>query len=379
MADNRAVLDYLEYVVYAERLGLRDRLALVGLRMLSHIYRVGLWFYLLPLDLGLRRRKRLPVPVISIGNVTVGGTGKTPMTLSICEGLVSRGRKPAVLSYGYGGSLDGEFSVVSTPDRLVLSAQEVGDEPAMLASRLPGVPVLVGKHRYESGMHAVTEFGVDVAVLDDGFQVWKLHRDLNILLIDGIRPFDNGRMLPAGKLREPVSALRRAECIVVTGIESEDEQFADVAARLGQIAPRAKVISARHTPRALHAIEGGIEIDIDSIKAQSVFALSAIARPESFEKTLAETGAVQVGCERFPDHHTYTQEDLVRTENKARACGAEFVVTTEKDRVKIAGLKTELPFLALATRLAVSDEDSLWRVVDRVLATRPQAGRSSIR
>jgi tetraacyldisaccharide 4'-kinase len=115
-----------------------------------------------------------------------------------------------VLSYGYGGSLSGGFGIVSTPEEIRLSIREAGDEPAMLASKLPGVPVLVGKHRHESGLHAVREFGTDIAILDDGFQVWKLHRDLDIVLVDGTAPFDNGRMLPAGRLRETLSALRRA-------------------------------------------------------------------------------------------------------------------------------------------------------------------------
>ncbi len=367
MAENSAVLEYLESVVYGPRRGLRDLLVLGGLRALSHVYRAGLRLYLLQFDIGIRRRKRLPVPVISIGNVTVGGTGKTPMTRYVCEGLVSRGRRPAVLSYGYRGERSGEFSVASTPEKACLSAREVGDEAAMLASMLPGVPVLVGKHRYESGRYAVKEFGVDLAVLDDGFQVWKLHRDLNIVLVDGTMPFDNGRTLPAGKLREPVSALRRAHCIVVTGLSPDDPSLADTVAGVSRVAPGIPVFSARHTPRALYAVEGGIEIPIEALGGHQVFALSSIAHPKSFEATLAETGAVMTGCERCPDHYLYTQEDVVRIENRARECGAEFVVTTEKDRVKLEGMRMDLPFLALGTRLSISDEEGLWEIIQGAL------------
>lgn len=370
MADNRALLDYLEYVVYADRLGLRDRLALTAFRALSHIYRVGLCFYLSAFRTGLRKRKRLPIPVISIGNLTVGGTGKTPMTRHVCEGLVSRGWRPAVLSYGYGGSLSGEFSVVSTSGQMLRSAGEVGDEPVMLASRLPGVSVLVGKHRYESGMHAAGELGAQIAVMDDGFQVWKLHRDLDIVLVDGMRPFDNGRLLPAGKLREPVSALRRAGCVVITGLEPGDESLDTLTARIARIAPRAAVFSARHTPRMLYAVEGGAEIEIESLSGKHVLALSSIAHPGSFERTLAGTGAVLAGTERRHDHHSYAQEDVIRIENKARECGAEFVVTTEKDSVKLEGMHMELPFLALGTRLSISDEDGLWKIIGSTLASR---------
>ena len=359
MAGNSAVLEYIESVVYGDRRRLRDLPVLGSLRVLSFIYRMGLRLYLLPFDLGIRQRKHLPVPVISIGNVTMGGTGKTPMTRYVCEGLVSRGRKPAVLSYGYGGSLSGEFSVVSSPDEVRLSAREVGDEPAMLASKLPGVTVLVGKHRYESGLHAVGEFGSDIAVLDDGFQVWKLHRDLDIVLVDGIRPFDNGRTLPAGKLREPTSAFRRADCIVITGDGPSDE----VRARIARIAPGAAVFSARHVPLAFHAIESGEEIDLERINGRKVFALSSIAHPESFERTLAGTGAVLTGIERFPDHYLYTQEDVSHIENKARECGSEFIVTTEKDGVKLEGMHMNMLFLALATRLSISDEERLWEII----------------
>lgn len=370
MADNRALLDYLEYVVYAERLSPRDRLARTAFRLLSHVYRIGLWFYLLAFRIGLRRRQHLPIPVVSIGNITVGGTGKTPMTRYVCEGLVFRGWKPAVLSYGYGGSRDGEFCVVSTPQEVLRSAAEVGDEPLMLAAKLQGVPVLVGKHRYESGMHAAGELDSNVVVMDDGFQVWKLHRDLNIVLVDGTNPFDNGRVLPAGRLREPVSALRRADCVIVTGLEPEDDALAEVTAKIVRVAPRVPVFSARHTPVMLYAVEGGAEISVESLHGQQVFALSSIAHPASFERTLSGTGAGLAGCERYPDHHSYTQDDVRRVENRARECGAEFVVTTEKDAVKLEGMHMELPFLALGTRLSISDEDGLWEIVGSALPGR---------
>lgn len=367
MSGSNDLLGYLERVVYGERHGAKDHLALAGLRVLSHAYRSGLGMYLLPFHVGLRSRKRLPVPVISIGNITVGGTGKTPTTLSVCEGLVSRGWKPAVLSYGYGGALKGKFSVVSTPEATVLSPRDAGDEPAMLAARLRGVPVLVGKHRYESGMYAVREFGSNVLVLDDGFQVWKLHRDLDIVLVDGVAPFDNGRTLPAGKLREPTSALRRAHCIVVTGLEPGQESLAAISSRISRIAPGVAAFSARHSPHALYAVEGGAEIGLESMRDQRVFAVSAIAHPASFERTLADAGAVIVGSERYLDHHLYTQEDVAGIEKKTRECGAEFIVVTEKDRVKLEGMRMEMPFLSLGTRLLNSDEEGFWRIIDGAL------------
>ncbi len=358
MAGNRAALEYLESVVYGDRRRLIDLPVLGALRGLSCVYRAGLQLYMLPFDLGIRRRKRLPVPVISIGNITMGGTGKTPMTRYVCEGLLARGRKPAVLSYGYGGSLAGRFGIVSVPEELRLTAREAGDEPVMLASKLPGVPVLVGKHRHETGTHAVREFGTDIAVLDDGFQVWKLHRDLDIVLVDGTAPFDNGRTLPAGRLREPPSALRRAKCIVITGIDS-----GDVTAAVSRIAPGASIFSARHVAEALRPIGGGEQIGLGDLHGRRVFALSSIAHPESFARTLGETGALSAGRGCYPDHHLYTQEDILDIENKARECGAEFVVTTEKDAVKLEGIRTDLSFLAIGTRFSVSDEARFWDII----------------
>lgn len=363
MAGNSAMLEYLESVVYGDRRRLRDLPVLGMLRALSYVYRAGLRLYLLPFDLGIRQRKRLPVPVISIGNITMGGTGKTPMTRYVCEGLVSREWQPAVLSYGYGGSRSGKFSVVSAT-----SAREVGDEPAMLASKLPGVPVLVGKHRYEGGLHAVREFGADIVVLDDGLQVWKLHRDLDIVLVDGTRPFDNGWTLPAGKLREPISALRRADCVVITGLDPGDASLTGIADRIRRISPAMAVFSARHTPHALYAVDDDAEVGLNRIQGQKVFALSSIAHPDSFERTLAETGAVVAGAERYPDHYLYTQEDVARIENKAKVCGAELIVTTEKDGVKLQGMHMNMPFLALATRLAISDEEALWDIIRSAVA-----------
>lgn len=362
MAGSSGVLEYLESVVYSERRRLRDVFALALLRVLSLVYQAAVRLYLLPFDLGVRRRKRLSVPVISVGNITVGGTGKTPMTRHICEGLISRGWNPAVLSYGYGGGLSGEFGVVSTPEEVLLSPGEVGDEPAMLASRLPGVPVLVGRDRYRSGMYAVREFGTGIAVLDDGLQVWKLHRDLDIVLIDGMHPFDNGWTLPAGRLREPVSALRRADCVVVTG---DDDLLDEIRALVERVAPRTMICRAKHVPTALYTVEGGERVSLESVRGRRVFALSAIAHPASFERTLADAGAVLAGCERFPDHHAYSHEDISLAEGEANAHGAELIVVTEKDAVKLAGMCTGIPLLALSTRLALNDEDGLWRLIER--------------
>jgi len=367
MARSDAVLEYIQSVVYGRRRGATASVALLALRGLSAAYRLGLRLYLAPFELGVRPRRHLPCPVVSIGNLTVGGTGKTPVTRYLCEGLLRRGWRPAVLSYGYGGSLGGRFGVVSTSDRVLLAPQEAGDEPVMLASQLPGTPVLVGKDRGRSGKHAVERFGADIAVLDDGFQVWKLHRDLDIVLVDGSNPFDNSRTLPAGKLREPAAALRRARCIVAMGVRPEEEVCKGLVAKVLQIAPGASMFCARYVPHALFAIGDGAEVELGAIRGQNVFAFCSIANPSSFGRTLEEAGAVIVGKEHFPDHYRYAPADISHIEENARASAARFVVTTEKDGVKLKNVRMKLPLLTLEIRLLLDEEPEFWRIVEDAL------------
>ena len=183
---------------------------------LAPVYVAGLKTYLLPYNLGIRKRKQLPCPVICVGNITTGGTGKTPMTQTLCNLLQASGKRIVILSRGYGGSNEYKCAVVSDGQKVRLSAREAGDEAYLLAKTLPDIPVIVGKDRRQTGMLAWNEFHPDVIVLDDGLQFWQLHRDLNIVLLNAADPFDNGYTFPRGLLREPPSHLRRAGIIVLT-------------------------------------------------------------------------------------------------------------------------------------------------------------------
>ena len=178
-------------------------------------------------EIGIFRVKRLPLPVISVGNITMGGTGKTPTVILIARELMARGKRVAVLTRGYGGSLEGETRIVSDGEKLFLSPAEAGDEPCLLASSLPGLMVVMGSDRYRAGCLALKELSPDCFILDDGFQHQRLGRDLDILLLDGTAPFNNGWTLPAGFLREPISAVSRADLVILTRCTE-----ADITARL---------------------------------------------------------------------------------------------------------------------------------------------------
>jgi len=250
------------------------------------LYDAGLETYLNAERAGIRRRGRLPSPVISVGNLTVGGTGKTPMTAMLCNRLKERGLRVTILSRGHGGTSN-DARIVSTPTGdIVLSSVDAGDEPVLLARLCPGVPVVVGKDRRLSGREALRNWPVDVFVLDDGFQFWQLARDLDIVLLDSKLPFDNGYPLPRGLLRDPARHIRRAQVAVVTRADRLDaDARAALIDRVHGYAPDMPVHFASHAPVGL------VQLDLSYLNStfpSSVVALSAIAQPESFYRTLSD-------------------------------------------------------------------------------------------
>jgi len=363
---SRRIIEFLDSVIYGGRTDPPALAVKGGIRAFSALYRAALRAYLLPFDLGLRRQQELDRPVISVGNLTVGGTGKTPTVQYLCRGLTVRDFHPAVLSYGYGGSLSGRLGVVSDGTQVILNPNEAGDEPVMLASSLPGIPVLVCNHRTASGRAAIRDFGADVLILDDGFQVWKLRRDLDIVLLNASRPFDNGRLLPAGRLREPPSALKRADCLILMG-RSDESGEAETLSLIRRFAPDARVFCGKFVSSSLVSVADGSRVELQALRDKKVFALSSIADPCSFEETVAECGAVIVGHGRYPDHHLYSAGDIAHINREARGAGAELIVTTEKDAVKLVGRDFSMPVLALRIELELDDEAAFWQLVaDRI-------------
>jgi len=340
---------YLLGVVGEREKGLLAGLLRAGLGGLAGCYRAGLTANLALYQTRLFSRKRFSCPVISIGNITLGGTGKTLATLTLCQWLLRRGRKPAVLSHGYAGNASAP-RVVSDGENLKRGPREAGDEAFLLAASLPGVPVLVGKDRRRSGEMALG-LGAQVLVLDDGFQYWKLEKDCEIVLVDALNPFGNGRLIPRGFLREPVSALRRAQAIWITHSDLVGEEALEALERtLAGIAWGVPIWRTVHQPIALRDFASGEKVGLWTLEGKRVLALSGIGNPASFELLLERLGA-EVVAARFPDHHLYGEKEIA----DLLACAAaevSVIITTAKDAVRLPkGLRTSLPLRLLEVRM----------------------------
>lgn len=330
---------------------------------LAGLYDAGLEAYLLAERIGLRKRARLPVSVISVGNLTVGGTGKTPMTQFLCRRLVEEGRRVAVLSRGHGGRSQSIRLVSGTDGRTLLSAADAGDEPNLLAQTLPGVPVLVGKDRRLSGREALRLFDIDVLILDDGFQYWQLARDLDIVLLDARRPFDNGFLLPRGLLREPKRHLNRAQIVVATRSGSlGNPERAALTAQIASLAPNARLFFADHTPTGFVRADtlSSSLLPLSMISGVRVAAVSAIAQPQSFVNSLINSGADIVLETAWADHQAITEAEAQGVIKDALLAGVDALVMTEKDAVKWPfSVNPPLPMYALRVEMVVDDEAGL--------------------
>jgi tetraacyldisaccharide 4'-kinase len=291
--------------------------------------------------------------VVVVGNLTVGGTGKTPVVEKFARALQERGRKVAILSRGYKSKAPPFWKkwwfalthteeppprIVSDGERVLLDSEQAGDEPYMLARNLPGVIVLVDKNRVKAGAYAIKKFGCDTLVLDDGFQYLPLKGRLNLLLVDKTNPFGNGHLLPRGILREPIKHLKRASYVFLT--KSNGQRDAELEAVIQQYNPGVDVIECAHRPQYLQRFgragdAAGARESLAWLKGRKVAAFSGIATPESFEKFLRDLGALIMVRERYLDHYRYTEEDLAELAQIARREGAECLITTEKDAVRI--------------------------------------------
>ena len=325
---------------HAEGLGLRIVMGL--LHSFSLVYRqlvnLKLWGY----ETGIFKRKRLGCYVISLGNITVGGTGKTPTAQYLAATIRDMGRRVVILNRGYRAKWRGDVGIVSDGQKLYMDATEAGDEAFMLAKHLPEVPVLIGAERALTGQYAIEHFGAEVAILDDGYQHWQLARDMDILLIDAVNVFGNGYMLPRGTLREPVSHIERAGVCLLTKVDQavgvSREHIKNTIRKYNE---KALIVESIHRPRRFverkdwHRDIAGEGVDIKALAGKRVMAVSAIGNPMSFEQTLCDIGARIAESLRFPDHHEYTTKELQDVLDQAVSLGAEAIVFTEKDAVKI--------------------------------------------
>jgi len=294
------------------------------------------------------RNKPLGCLVVVVGNLTVGGTGKTPVVEKFARTLSERGRKVAILSRGYKSKkvpllkklwrklTHGEESpprIVSDGRQVLLDSEVAGDEPFMLARNLPGVVVLCDKNRVKAGSFAIRKFGCDTLILDDGLQYLPLKGKLNLLLVDKTNPFGNQHLLPRGILREPVKHLNRASYIFLTKSDGvRDEALLEL---IRENNPRAEIIECAHKPQYLQAVDSGERLPLDALKGAHVAAFSGIASPESFEKMLRDFGAEIRYNQRFLDHHRFTRSEIERLYAKVGELKLDMIVTTEKDAVRL--------------------------------------------
>jgi tetraacyldisaccharide 4'-kinase len=357
-------------VLSGEDRSMRAALLRALLLPLAGLHAVGLEVYLLPFRLGLRRRTRLGVPVISIGNLTSGGTGKTPMTVRVAQLLRAQGVRVAVLSRGHGGRHEREAGaqVVSDGTQILLDVEVAGDEPVLLAHLLPGVPVIVGRDRRVSGRLALARFAPEVLLLDDGLQFWQLERDLDIVLVDSRRPFDNGFLLPRGLLREPPWHLRRAGAVVVTRADRIDDAARDaLCRRLTRLAPDARIFTAAHDPVGWVRPGSDTIEPLERLVGAETIAFSGIADGMAFAETLRACGLIVKSHVNFGDHHAYNKQDVISIRRRLDA-GA-LCVTTEKDLTKVASIWPEsvAPPVALRIALRIKDEPELETILRHVI------------
>lgn len=317
----------------------------VILKPLSLVYRTGVSLRLSLYRAGVLRARRLATPVISIGNITAGGSGKTPMTIHIAELLKKKGHGVAVLSRGYKRSSKGVIAV-SDKDKVLIGPAEAGDEPYLMARRLSGVPVIVGEDRVKAGEYAIGRFSPEFILLDDGFQHIRLHRDLNILLVDSSAAFGNNRLLPAGLLREPVSAVGRADLIMVKGgkLTPGDEE------RLKGFA--LETLSFHYKVTGATRLKTNKRLSPKELQGLKAFALAGVANPTAFLETLKGLGVSITGKRMYRDHHPYSKADFDSI--KSAAAGAEVIVTTEKDAVKLEGFdEAAVPVYAISIEVVM--------------------------
>ena len=349
----------MDRFLYRKEKPFGERMLLFPLYLLSLPYGWGVRVRSLLHSLHLLKTRTLPCPVISVGNITVGGTGKTPLVMALAKGMMDRGISVAILSRGYKRTKT-SGPVVSDGKDIFLSPEESGDEPFLMAQACKGVPVLVGKNRFANGRVAIQQFGIKGLLLDDGYQYLPLHRDLDILLIDSILGFGDHHLLPRGILREPLSHLRRAHLFLLTKVE-DLETSRPLEKKIHEIHPRAQVFHSHYQPMSLVDPQGKKE-ELYSQKGKKILALSGIANPDYFSSLLRKFEMEIVGEVIFPDHHFYLPQDLCSIKEKSK--GVDWIVTTEKDMLKLQRLGIDhFPIRSLRIEMKIWEEEAFFNKI----------------
>ncbi|MEO8377456.1 MAG: tetraacyldisaccharide 4'-kinase, partial [Candidatus Sumerlaeota bacterium] len=322
----------------------------------SSVYAAGAFLNRFLHDAGLKQRTALPAVVLSVGNITVGGTGKTPFCLWLMEFLKEESRQCALISRGYGRDDEDELIVVHDGRRLRATTREAGDEPVMLARALGDVPVIACADRHKAGTYALKKFSVDTIVLDDAFQHHALHRQGDIVLVDSTKRLSSLRLLPRGTLRESPSVLSRAHLIVLTRWNQSKCRNA-VLREVRNVAPSVPVVRANVEITSAVELSSRSAIPMEDLAGKTAFLMCAVANPDSVKASVASAGLKVIGSKILPDHDRLTKEQLLKLDSVRRRAGADFLVVTEKDAVKLAELGNLPPqIIALRARMRMVSE-----------------------
>lgn len=341
------------------------------LYMLSLIYGITVKTREAFYNRGVLRSKKLPCVVISIGNITVGGTGKTPMTIHVAELVKRMGYKVAVISRGYKGLAEKTGGIVSDGKTIFMEADKAGDEPFMIANRLKNVPVVVGKNRFNAGMTALNSFKPDVIVLDDAYQHLRLKRDIDLVLLDNICPFGNHRLLPRGTLREPLSALMRSDAFILTRSDvAKEPESSYNSVKLKSYARGKPIFKAIHVPYIYEVVKGGTlssqtteessaKHGFEFLRGRTAFVFSGIAKNIDFYNTVKGFKCKVTGSSEFTDHHRYTDRDINMILQSAKESNTDFIITTEKDYARIANrIKWPIDLVVVGIKISFENYDN---------------------
>lgn len=332
---------------------------------LSWLYGASVWLRNRLYALGVFRARTLPCRVISVGNIVVGGTGKTPAVIALAKHLQAEKVRVAILLRGYKRQSREKVTIVSDGETVCASLKESGDEAYMMAKHLSGIPIIVSRQRYRAGQVALERFGVDVLLLDDGFQHRQLARNVDILTVSTRCPLEHSaKLLPAGTLRETPTALRRADIILLTHTDTPDVSL-HAKETVKRLAPNALILESIHQPVSVYPLTGdkstkktNILDPEKALEGKRILAVCGIGNPDAFATTLMRCSAESVELLAYPDHHVYTEADFVRIDTVFQAAQADIIVTTQKDEQKLEALvgDPELPIFVLAVALVITED-----------------------
>ncbi|HEX3086205.1 MAG TPA: tetraacyldisaccharide 4'-kinase [Pyrinomonadaceae bacterium] len=341
-----------------------NRAATIALLPLSAAYGLGVRIRNSLYRRGLRKILDVGAPVISVGNLTTGGTGKTPLVELLASRMAGSGWRVCVLTRGYGRKSTGRV-VVADNDSVLADLDEAGDEPLLLAENLRGrAAVVCDKNRVAAARWAIANLGSQIFILDDAFQHQQIRRTVNILVVDATNTFGNGKLLPAGNLREPVTELKRADCIVITRA-SESEDLEQLRARIGELAGPIPIFTSNTKLAEGRSLDRTRSSEDVPDRKVAMASFCGIGNPNSFVTLLRREGYNVVHSREFRDHHSYSQSDINQLVNDAFARGAHALITTTKDAVKLRSLTFDLPCYVVDASMQIEQPEAFFRFIDQ--------------